>query len=263
MHNSQPIQHIFIDLSFFCVQRGHIFKDLSYNGKPTGIYYGILSLVKGLRESYPDTAIHICRDGNPVAIRRKYPAYKINRDEVSYKPSKDFAMLKNLQKMLVCYPKVYVWYDIEQEADAVIASLALQKPLTSVVCSGDNDFLQLMSEGIRVAKSIRSKKFDFRTEEYIIEKYGVTSNNLLIFRALQGDKSDNISGVVSTKEARLLISGKKDFNELTDEQMKAFELNVDIMSLLKYTREPLKLKPLQITPDKDLFNVFGLEKLLP
>lgn len=256
-------QHIIIDLSFFLIQRGHIFKDLSYNGHNTGLYYGILSLVKGLREQYPKCAIHVVRDGTPLAIRKKYPAYKINRDEVSYKPSGDYSMLKNLQKMLVCYPKVYVWYDIEYEADQIIASLALSKPENSIVLSGDNDFLQLISAGIKVAKSIKNHKPELRTEEYILEKYGVMSHQLLIYRALVGDKSDNIRGIVAPKVAKALVLGNKEFSELTKEQMKAFELNVDIMSLLKYATSPIHKKPLNITPDKDLFSYYGLEKLLP
>ena len=57
------------------VQRGHIFKDLSYNGKPTGIYYGILKLVQDIRSEHPTSCIHIVRDGNPIAKREIYPAY--------------------------------------------------------------------------------------------------------------------------------------------------------------------------------------------
>lgn len=259
----EEIKHIIMDLSFFMAQRGHIFKDLSYNGRPTGIYYGVLSLVQKLRETYPNTAIHVVRDGNPIAIRRVYPAYKIQRDEVSYKPSKDFCMLKNLQKMLVCYPKVFIWYDVEYEADCLIASLALSKPNTSVVLSGDNDFLQLIDAGVRVSKSFRDKKLEFRTSEYIYDKYKVEPHQLLIFRALQGDKSDNITGVVPTKRALALINGKEDFKSLTKEETKKLELNISIMSLLKYGKNPIHKAPLNVKPDRDLFGLFGLERLMP
>ena len=260
------IRHIFLDLSFFMVQRGHIFKDLSYNGKPTGIYYGILKLVQDIRSEYPTSCIHIVRDGNPIAKREIYPAYKLNRDEVSYKPSKDFSLIKNLQKMLVCYKGVYIWYEPNYEADDLIASLALKNPNNSVICSGDNDFLQLMCKGIKISKTIRNKQFEFRTNEYVCDKYGVTPNQLLVFRALQGDKSDNITGVVPTKKARKLLECKSQeelIDQLTEEEAKSFYTNLVIMDLTKFEKEPIHHKPLSVTPDVDLYKVFGLERLVP
>lgn len=264
MNSENNIKHIMLDLSYFMVQRGHVFKDLSYNGRPTGIYYGILKLVQGLHTSYPKCNIHICRDGLPLNKRVIYPAYKANRDEVSYKPSKDYSLIKNLQKMVVSYPHVYVWLSPEYEADDLIASLVMKNPEKSIILSGDNDFLQLMCKGVRIAKTIKNNKFELRTEDYIQQKYGVTPDKLLTFRALQGDKSDNITGVIPTRKIREIVN--KDKKELIDslspEEFKLFKRNLTLMSLKQFKDNPIHTKPLDVKPDLDLFKTFGLEKLM-
>ena len=246
------------------VQRGYIFKSLSYNGKPTGIYYGVLSLIQSIRKAYPKSIIHIVRDGKPLAKRKLYPSYKAQRDEVDYKPANDLNLIKNLQKMLATYKGVYIWYDLEYEADDMIASLSLRKPEESIILSGDNDFLQLMCKGVSISKTIKEGKFELRTADYIKQKYGCTPAQLLTFRALQGDKSDNITGVIPTRKIKSLINKKPDeiISALTEEEKTNFKRNLVLMSLKQFQKHPIHKKPLQIEPDKSLFTVFGLERFM-
>ena len=246
------------------VQRGHVFKNLMYNGRHTGIYYGVLQLVRSLIDSYPEATINICRDGIPIEKRKLYPAYKANRDEVSYKPSKDFCLIKNLQFMLATYPRVKIWYEATREADDLIASLAFRNPLEAVILSGDNDFLQLISKGIRVARGIHKGKLEYRTEDYILEKYKVTPDKLLLFRCLQGDKSDNITGVLSTTKIRKIINNKTSdiISSLEYRDYLTFKRNLSLMSLSQFRSYPIHTQPLQVVPDQSLFTVFGLEKLI-
>ena len=257
------IKYVLLDLSYFMVQRGHVFKDLSYNGKFTGIYYGVLKLVRSIVEHYPETTIEVCRDGLPLAKRKLYPAYKANRDEVSYKPSKDYSMIKNLQHMLVTYPNVRIWYEPEYEADDLIASLAFRDPKHSLVLSGDNDFLQLIAHGVQIAKSIKQGKFVLRTADYIYEKYKTTPEKLHIFRALQGDKSDNIQGAIHTAKLKKIMNLDKQelLNSLSASEYRDFKRNLTLMSLKVFNLNPIHHEPLNVKADSDLFNVFGLEKL--
>ena len=79
------------------------------------------------------------------------------------------------------------------EADDIIAYLAnhyFKKEVT--ILSSDKDFLQLVNERIQVFTPTKKKMY---TEKEVVEDYGVTPQNLIFYRVLMGDKSDNIKGV--------------------------------------------------------------------
>jgi DNA polymerase-1 len=100
------------------------------------------------------------------------------------------------------------------EADDLIGSLARQaseQDVDTVIVTGDNDTLQLVSPKVRVItpggysqRFSDAKLFD---EKAVKEKYGIQPYLLSDYKALVGDKSDNIPGVsgVGDKTARELI----------------------------------------------------------
>jgi len=58
--------------------------------------------------------------------------------------------------------------------------------------STDKDFLQLANGRIKIWSPTKKKMYD---EDAVLEEYGISSHNLIWYRVLDGDKSDNISGV--------------------------------------------------------------------
>ena len=58
--------------------------------------------------------------------------------------------------------------------------------------STDKDFLQLVDDRVKVWSPTKKKLY---TKEKVFEEYGVHSKNMLTYRILDGDKSDNIGGV--------------------------------------------------------------------
>jgi len=58
--------------------------------------------------------------------------------------------------------------------------------------STDKDFLQLANGRIKIWSPTKKKMYD---ENTVLEEYGISSHNLIWYRVLDGDKSDNISGV--------------------------------------------------------------------
>ena len=60
------------------------------------------------------------------------------------------------------------------------------------IMSTDKDFLQLANSRIKVWSPTKKKMYD---EDAVLNEYGITSHNLIWYRVLDGDKSDNISGV--------------------------------------------------------------------
>ena len=58
--------------------------------------------------------------------------------------------------------------------------------------STDKDFLQLVDENIRVYSPTKKLMYD---EERVLDEYGIPSTNFLLYRILDGDKSDGIPGI--------------------------------------------------------------------
>ena len=153
------------------------------------------------------TRVIIAFDGKGGSTRRRkiYPEYKKNR-KTKYRVnrSNSFAsqddermnMIMQIQRVveyLDNLPLTVLSYD-NIEADDTIGYIC-KKVLTKsniTIMSTDKDFLQLTNDRIQVWSPTKKKMYD---EEAVLEEYGISSHNLIWYRVLDGDKSDNISGV--------------------------------------------------------------------
>jgi len=112
------------------------------------------------------------------------------------------------------------------EADDVIGTLAFQatqnseqgtKDIEVVILTGDRDLLQLVNSRVRIIMPIVGVKniliFD---SEKVKEKYGVTPEQFIDYKALIGDQSDNYPGVtgIGPKTAVKLLQDFGTFENL-------------------------------------------------
>ena len=98
------------------------------------------------------------------------------------------------------------------EADDVLGTLsaqAVEKGLEVVIVSGDTDALQLVTDHIRVLMPRKGMSdtvlYDPQT---VVERYGLLPHQLIDYKALKGDPSDNIPGVpgIGEKTAAKLLA---------------------------------------------------------
>ena len=146
-------------------------------------------------------------DGKGGSNRRRkiYPEYKQNR-KTKYRVNRayDFAsqederqnmmmQLSRCVEYLDTLPVTVMSYD-NIEADDTIVYLCRQVLTESeiVVMSTDKDFLQLANGRIKIWSPTKKKMYD---EKMVMDEYGINSHNYIWYRVLDGDKSDNISGV--------------------------------------------------------------------
>jgi 5'-3' exonuclease len=80
------------------------------------------------------------------------------------------------------------------EADDTIAYLAKEtfKDSNVTIMSTDKDFLQLASDKIKIWSPVKKKIFGCKE---IVDEYGITCNNFVLYRVMEGDVSDNIPGL--------------------------------------------------------------------
>lgn len=92
------------------------------------------------------------------------------------------------------------------------------------IMSTDKDFLQLVDEKTIIWSPTKKKIYN---QKVVQEEFGLHPNNMLIYRVLDGDSSDNIPGVRGCGIKTLL----KRFPELTEER------TITVDELLKLAEE--------------------------
>jgi len=109
--------------------------------------------------------------------------------------------LNRVIEYLECLPLTITTMD-NIEADDVIGYSAkhiFKKNCT--IMSTDKDFLQLVDDRIKVWSPTKKKMYD---EDRILDEYGINAANFLLYRILDGDKSDGIPGVKGAGQKTLL-----------------------------------------------------------
>ena len=179
------------------------------NGNHTGGVVGFLKSVGYAINLLAPTRCIIIFDGIGGSLKRRqlFPDYKAKRkgkirlnrayEEMSTVTSEEESCTKQylrlthyLQTLPVNMLSIY-----HVEADDVIAFLATEYFKTSrkvFIMSSDKDFLQLCTDNINVYSP--TKKRIYSTPE-VIDEYSIHPNNYVLYRAMDGDDSDNINGI--------------------------------------------------------------------
>jgi DNA polymerase I len=180
------------------------------DGSPSGAIYGIASiLLKLWREERPDYAAALFDRPEPTFRDEKYAEYKAQRPPA---PDELISQIIEAHKLFEAFG-IMIFEKAGYEADDLIATLAerfkTMPDLQVVILTGDRDTLQMV-EGDKLVVQTFNKGVSDTTiynEGAVKEKYGLAPNQLVDYKALVGDTSDNIKGVpgVGPKTAVELI----------------------------------------------------------
>jgi DNA polymerase-1 len=190
---------------------------------------GVLrSIGYAIRQTQPTRVIVVFDGKNGSNSRKKiYSEYKAGRDKNKLRVNRQYADMMNEEDERESMKRQYMWlmemmhelpittmiYD-GVEADDIMAYIPtkiLKEGEQAVVMSTDKDFLQLVDEDTIVWSPTKKKIYN---QNRIKEEFGLHPNNLLLYRVLDGDKSDNIPGVYGCGIKTLL----KRFPELTEQK---------------------------------------------
>jgi DNA polymerase-1 len=187
------------------------------DGMHTGGIAGFLKSIGYAIKLINPTRVIVVFDGSGGSQKRRkiYPDYKKGR-KTKIKFNRTYEELssseleqKNLQielMRLVSYLEVLpvtVMAIDNIEADDTIAYLAEDtfKDSNVTIMSTDKDFLQLASERVKIWSPVKKKIFGCKE---IVDEYGITCNNFIFYRVLEGDVSDNIPGIDGVGIKRVL-----------------------------------------------------------
>lgn len=183
------------------------------DGTPTGALYGTVKMLKSYAVQFKPLQIFICCDKRRKNFRNQiFPDYKANRKPTDERLKSQFALLR---KFCFLARLPYIEAD-EYEADDLIGSLsthAFEYGFTPYAVSGDRDIFQLIDKQVDVIY-LSNKGPVLYDAKKLEETYGLKPWQYLDFKALQGDKGDNIPGIpgVGEKTAVKLLNDFKNLD---------------------------------------------------
>jgi len=165
-------------------------------GQATNAVYGFTSmLINVLRDEQP-THVAVAFDISRQTFRSEaYAEYKANRS----KSPDEFRGQVDLVKEVLAALRVVMVEKEGYEADDVIATLttqALEQGADVLICSGDRDSIQLVTDRSTLLYPVRGvSELTRMTPQVVQDKYGIPPERYPDLAALVGESSDNLPGV--------------------------------------------------------------------
>ncbi len=172
------------------------------DGKFTNGIFGFMNILIGMLDEYKPDSVAVAFDvKHPTFRHEMYDAYKGTRKPAPTELIEQFPTLKEL----LGYLGFTVVEKPGYEADDILGTLsaACGEEDFCYIATGDRDSLQLVRENVNVLLAT-TRMGKSETVKYDIAKinevYGVTPEQLIDIKAIQGDTSDNIPGVAGIGE---------------------------------------------------------------
>ena len=181
---------------------------ITRDGEPTAGVYGFASVLLRILEQERPDYLMVAFDTGKTFRDELYSDYKGTREKM---PDDLVIQMVRVRQLVDAFniPRL----ELEgYEADDVLGSVAVkavEAGLGVKIITGDKDLLQLVNDRVMVSlpgKSLSDAKDYLRDD--VIEFIGVRPDQIVDFKALVGDKSDNIPGVrgVGEKTAVKLLA---------------------------------------------------------
>lgn len=181
---------------------------INETGTHIGGLSGFLRSLGSLIKQINPTEVYVVFDGMGSSISRKnlIPEYKSGRnnqritnwdvfENLDEEQASKVNQISRLIYYLRCLPIKIISLD-RTEADDIIAYisnyLSNKHDSKCYIVSADKDFIQLINRNITV---YRPSEKEFYTPQTVQEKFGILSENFIIYKTLIGDSSDKITGI--------------------------------------------------------------------
>jgi DNA polymerase-1 len=169
---------------------------VSKTGEMVNAVQGFAStLLKVLNEIKPTHWAIAFDTPKPTFRHEKFEDYKAQRPKA---PEELISQIKRAHQLVDAFN--IPTFEIDgYEADDVLGTLthqAVQQKVDTLIVTGDNDMLQVVSPNTKVMSPRRGFSDTVIYDEAgVEEKYGISPSQLADFKALTGDQSDNIPGI--------------------------------------------------------------------
>lgn len=189
----------------------------SKDGKQINAVYGFISMLLRIITDLKPTHIAVAFDtAKPTFRHAEYVGYQAHRPRTDSELSTQFEIMHKVLDSM----NIPIYFLAGYEADDVLGTIAKQtKDMKEVVIvTGDRDILQLVDDKrVKVFMPVKGlTEGKLYGEAEVMERMGVHPNQIIDYKALVGDPSDNYPGVagIGPKTAAHLIAEYETVDEI-------------------------------------------------
>jgi len=165
-------------------------------GEQTNAIYGFSSMLLNIIElEKPDYIAMTFDEKAPTFRHEEHEGYKATRKKA---PDELYTQIPRIHEMVKSF-NIPIYSKAGFEADdmmGTIATIGKEQGIDTYIVTGDMDALQLINGNVHVVFPNKGYRdpiiFD---REAVVKKYGITPEQVVDYKALMGDSSDNIKGV--------------------------------------------------------------------
>ncbi|MGM0767799.1 MAG: DNA polymerase I [Pseudomonadota bacterium] len=258
MTQQQTPPVVLVDGSSYLFRAYHALPPLTTSkNHPTGAIKGVVSMLRRLEQDFPGSKMVVVFDAKGKTFRHDmYEDYKANRppmpDDLACQIEPIHEIVKAMGLPLLIVPEV--------EADDVIGTLANEatsKGIDVVISTGDKDMAQLVSDHVTLINTMTETRMD---RDGVVDKFGVTPEQIIDYLALVGDKVDNIPGV-NKCGPKTAVKWLQEHPSLDEIMANADQVKGKIGEYLREALDTLPLSRDLATIRTDVELDFGLEDL--
>ena len=186
----------------------------SLSGKPCGAIFGFVNMVVNLLlTEKPKYLVCVFDAGKHTFRHDMYAEYKGKRDKMPEDLHAQLVELKDLLRTMGIMIKEIP----EIEADDIVGSISRKFNEEFILVSGDKDLLQLVNKNTTVWLTQKGISNVLKVNEQVLEEeFKIKPYQVIEMKAIMGDSSDNIPGVVGIGKvgAEKLIAEYKDLDNV-------------------------------------------------
>jgi len=165
------------------------------SGEMVNAVYGFTNvLIKAIREFKPEYVALTLDKKGPTFRHIKYKEYKAKRVKAPVELYKQVNRVKEVARAF----DIPIYEQTGYEADDLIGTIAktVDGNVEKIIVTGDMDTLQLVNNHTEVYTMSRGMSDDITYDERAVQKrFNLKPSQMIDFKALRGDPSDNIPGV--------------------------------------------------------------------
>ena len=190
------------------------------SGEATAGVYGFLSMMlKAIEDLRPTHLAVVFDHPSPTFRHTMYVGYQTNREKERQVSEDIWGQIEKLKKVFQLL-NLSIYQLSGFEADDLIGTISVQALASSVqivIVTGDKDLMQLVNKKVKLYMPVKGLSDTIIVdEEKVMERMGVHPNQIIDYKALVGDNSDNYPGVagIGPKTATALLAEYGTFEKI-------------------------------------------------
>lgn len=231
------------------------------DGEIVNAVYGFTTvLLKAIREFKPEYVVLTLDKKGPTFRHERYEKYKANRIKA---PDELYDQIPKVKKVAESF-NIPIFEKDGFEADDLIGTIAslAGENLKKIIVTGDLDTLQLINNHTKVYTMSRGLSDSVIYDDKAVkDRFNLTPEQMIDYKALRGDPSDNIPGVkgIGEKGAIELLTNFKTLEGIY-KNIESDKIKDRIRNLLKAHQNEAYLSKELVTIKRDVAIDFNLEK---